>query len=146
VPTRSILAEVSGAGIPGHEVILDNLHPNDFGHAQLAFHTAKFLVDRGLVPAIRNDHWGEVATELAKVRLPPELRRQKQMEAHAYLGSQYIAAGNLAAAEERFRKVFDEYGGRDEVTLTFLFKIYSKLGRQDEIRRIERIIEQEKKK
>jgi len=29
------------------------------------------------------------------------------------MGCQYMAAGNLDGAEERFRKVFDDYGGRD---------------------------------
>jgi hypothetical protein len=150
VPLRAAIEAVSRDGIPGHEAILDNLHPNVLGHRTIALAVARFLVERGLVPAPAEPpgeaRWRDLAGKLAAIDLGEEKRREVAINNAVYLGAQYFAAGNLEAGERRLRQAFDELGARDVVTQRLLLKIYRSQGREDEIARLAELIAAESRR
>jgi len=141
IPARTFIEARSKDGIPGHECILDNLHLNVAGSKAVALGITQALAAQGLLPAgeapLTAADWTRVQGKLDPIALPPAEQKDQEMKSDFYLGTQYFAAGNLAGAEARLRRVFDVYGGRDEATLTLLWKIYEKQGRQDQITKIE---------
>jgi hypothetical protein len=150
VPLRACIERASEHGIPGHEAILDNLHPNVLGHRVIALEIARFLVERGLVPApaapVGEDRWTGMAAELTAFDLSEEKRKDVRINAAVYLGAQYLAAGNLEASERRLRAAFDDLGARDVVTQQLLLKIYRSQGREEEIKELAELIAAESRR
>ena len=141
IAARKFVEARSKDGIPGHECILDNLHLNVPGSKAVALGITQELAARSLLPPssppLTAADWQRVQGQLEPIALPAAEQKDQEMKSDFYLGTQYFAAGNLAGAEFRLRRVLDVYDGRDEATLTLLWKIYEKQGRRDEIARIE---------
>jgi lysophospholipase L1-like esterase len=139
IPTRTFIEAESKDGIPGHERILDNLHLNVAGAKTIALGVTQALLAQRLLPGGPVDAaaWDSVRSKLDPIALPASEQKEQEMRSDFYLGCQYFAAGNLAGAETRLRRVLDVHGGRDEVTVKLLWLIYTKQGRQDEIRKVE---------